>query len=357
MLALPAQASAYSYGDPNKEEIAEAYKDIAAALSKSPEDWNGAYQAFSGKKAEIKLEFGDSVAQTLENNFTQKQKDLVLNNYKAVLVLNIDRRLDNAEKQFSDYSKAKLLLAKARGTFNVLESSVSAATGKKVYDGFDQALKALGNPGLFGVGTEPADKDAFLKQTAQIRASVKPLFVMKKASAQAQAPAKTPVAPAPKPAATTPAKPATTQTAPATKPAAAPAQPQATTAQPAATAQTAQTPATTTTPAADAKVSPATAQPAQGTTTATGTTPAATPAAPAITTDSKQTSATTASENTQATSASAEVQTAAAHASASDSAADSASSKVNPLVTVSVIGGLLILIGGAFWLGKRKGLI
>ncbi|MGE5701372.1 MAG: hypothetical protein ACM32O_02480 [Clostridia bacterium] len=332
LLLQPLTAFAYSYGDPNKEEIAETYKEIAAHLEKSPVDWAGALSAYDSRKAEIALEFGKATADTIQTNFDNKQKDLVLHNYRAVLVKNVERRLKSAEKEFADYAKAKLMLAKGRGTFAVLDSAVGDAASKKVYDAFDKALTALGNPGLFGVGVVPANKQEFQAQTNVIISTIKPLFAIKAAAPAQPKPA------AAKPAsATQPAKPAENK----------PAQPQATkpaVQQPAkANPEQPATQPASAVPAAQQAI----AVPAPNTQSATQpqqTTGAAQPT-------SSETAAT--ADSSQEASA----QPDAASASAEQPSSAPGESKVNPLVTVSVIGAILLIAGGAFWFGKRKGLL
>jgi hypothetical protein len=333
MLTLPASAFAYSYGDPNKEEIAETYKEISAKLQQTPEDWNGAYQAFLSRKQEIALEFGNATVQTLEDNFVRKQKELVLHNYKAVLVLNIDRRLDNAEKQFEDYAKAKLLLAKARGTLNVLAPHISESASKTAYAAFDKALNALGNPGLFGVGAVPANKSEFLQQTNLIRSTLHPFFPLKK---QQSAPAGQPAAPKPS------GKP-TAKQAESAKPAPAAAVPKH--------SDQAQVKADSPSPQAAAPSARTTASQPAPQPTGSGTpvsAPAAVPpsstaqAQPAV---PEQTNAAAQPESTEAK----PVDT------VQPAAKQPAQSKVNPFITAFVVGGLLLVVGVSFWFAKRKG--
>ncbi|MGO0062476.1 hypothetical protein ACTID9_21055 [Brevibacillus fluminis] len=333
LIVQPVTAFAYSYGDPNKEEVAETYKEIAAKLEKSPEDWAGALSAYNARKAEIVLEFGQSLSDTIESNLKSKQKDLALHNYRVVLVKNVERRLKSVDEEFNDYAKAKLMLAKGRGTFVVLEPFVGEAGSKKVYAAFDKALTALGNPGLFGVGVVAPDKQLFQTEKNVVMSTLAPLASIKAGAAAAkQEPAKTaaaqPATPAQQPAAAKPAQPAATPQQ-ATKPVDASAQPAAK--QPVATAG--QNPAAPTeTPAAAITTAPA--APAD-----TQTTPEQ-PAQPA---------SGSANNATGATAESATAPTAPPEAPAE--------SKVNPAVTVGVIGGILVLAGGAFWIGKRKGLL
>lgn len=295
LILQPVTAFAYSYGDPNKEDVAETYKEIAARLEKSPEDWAGAISTYNGRKAEIALEFGESVANTIESNLNNKQKDLVLHNYRVVLVKNVERRLKSVETEFNDYAKAKLMLAKGRGTFAVLEPFVGDAGSKKVYESFDKALTALGNPGLFGVGVVPANKQAFLDEKKQVMTTLAPLSAIKAASApDKQEPAKQ-----------------------SSKPAAANPAPDQSKTQP-------------TEPAAGTNTQQPSQQPAAGQTQpASGTQSAPSATQP-------------------------ENESASGVAAPTEAPADS---KVNLVVTISVIGGILVIAGGALWLGKRKGLL
>jgi chemotaxis protein histidine kinase CheA len=179
-LLVPANVLAYSYGDPTKEDVAETFILIKAKLSASPADWSAAHEAYKVRRSEISSHFGESIAVTLDQNFEMKEKELVNQNYRYVLYLNLKRRFDYAEKDIeSDYAKVKTLLGKAKGTFDVLkphvESKIPNETSKLV-SAFDLALEAIGNPGLFGMGKEPVKPEEFKKQTTYILTTLKPLF-------------------------------------------------------------------------------------------------------------------------------------------------------------------------------------
>jgi hypothetical protein len=339
ILLLPSTTVfAYSYGDPNKEELAETYKEIAAKLNSDPPDWTGAYQAYASKKNEIALEFGNKVTQTLENNFANKEKNSVLHNYKAVLVLNIERRLQNADKQFDDYAKAKLLLAKGRGTFNVLSPYVDGAVSAKVYAAFDQALTSLGNPGLFGVGAVPADKQAFQTQVRLIRTTLAPLFPLKTAQINDKPKSESATKPTPQ----QPTKKAPAGQQKATASAAKETQPVASqsASQPATGQHTEVQQQATEAPQATASSAVVPVQPVQE-----------------IANQGPATSTAQAEQTKPAQSASATASGPQPSASSSAESAAPTTSKVNPVVTVSVIGGMALVIGTLFWIGRRKGFI
>ena len=78
-----------------------------------------------------------------------------------LLVLNIARRMESIEKNFSEYDTSKRLLAKGFATYEALSPKVEAKNpelDKEIKAEFDKALESLGNPGLFGVGQKEADR-------------------------------------------------------------------------------------------------------------------------------------------------------------------------------------------------------
>jgi hypothetical protein len=159
------QAYAYSYGDPGEEQLAEAYKELDNYLQQ--DDWDNARAVYDTYAKEFDLYFTKTKA-PIEAGFEQKDKELVLQSYQYAMLLNIERRLHFAEEQFDDYGQAKLLLAKARGTFSVLEpifiEKTNQETADAIYQAFDEALASLGNPGLFGIGSQTNDVEAFGEQ-------------------------------------------------------------------------------------------------------------------------------------------------------------------------------------------------
>lgn len=177
---LPSSTWAYSYGNANTEDIAEGYKNINAKLSADPADWSGAKAAYEERKSEMGQHFGEAVPKELDAAFAAKDKERVLTGMKGVLVLNIERRFLYAKEGFSDYNQTKLLLAKARATYEALKPALSGDLSdddlKKLDQQFETALTALGNPGLFGAGKKEADPQLFEATLAEIDDKLHPLF-------------------------------------------------------------------------------------------------------------------------------------------------------------------------------------
>lgn len=200
LAAIPMQAHAYSYGDPNLEDVAETFKSVVSALTKATPDWTLAESVYNERRSEIASHFGASIATTLDANFKSKNKDLVISNFKGVLLKNLERRFTYAKQEVNNYTEAKLLLAKAKATYETLSPYISDT--KKVsaaMTSFDLALDALGNPGLFGVGKKEQQPDVFKKQLDLIYNGVKSLFSFKVASANTSTTPTTIVKPTAKP--------------------------------------------------------------------------------------------------------------------------------------------------------------
>ncbi|WP_373232060.1 hypothetical protein [Cohnella sp.] len=178
LFLAPSHALAYSYGDANTEDVAETFKLVEASISGASPDWKKAEEAYKVRRTEIKSHFGTAVADTLDNNFQEKDAKLTIANFKAVLVMNLDRRFKYAIEDLNDYAAAKLLLAKAKATYDTLSPYMNSGSGD-INQAFEDALTALGNPGLFGVGKKEVQPEVFKVKVNFIYAKVKPSFPYK----------------------------------------------------------------------------------------------------------------------------------------------------------------------------------
>ena len=161
---MPSTASAYSYGNPNEEAVAQNYKQVVEKLNLNPPDYAAALQTFQPIKDELDMHMGKEPAAAIEKALQGKDKATAIDAFQRTLVLNIARRMESIDKDFANYEQNKLLLAKALATYEVLSPIVKAkdaATNDKIRKDFDTALESLGNPGLFGVGVKPADQSKF----------------------------------------------------------------------------------------------------------------------------------------------------------------------------------------------------
>ncbi|MEK0313621.1 hypothetical protein [Cohnella sp. 56] len=177
---LPGTAGAYSYGNANTEALAESFKVVAAKLAAEPPDWKSAQAAYEERRAEIKLHFGAGVVTELTSAFEAQDRDRVIADMLATLVLNIERRFKYAQDSFADYNQAKLLLAKSRATYETLKPYLTGKLAEtqigELDADYEKALGALGNPGLFGAGKKEPDQALFERTLAEIDGALSPLF-------------------------------------------------------------------------------------------------------------------------------------------------------------------------------------
>jgi hypothetical protein len=175
-------ANAYSYGDPNKEELAEVYKKMLLELDKNPPDFNTARKHYETVKEEVDMHMGPDPSKIIMQNFEDKDKEQTIENMDELLVLNIARRLENVESNFSEFDTSKRLLAKGFATYEALSPKIEAKNSdldKDIKAEFDKALESLGNPGLFGVGQKEADQESFIASKEKILSTLQTEFNIK----------------------------------------------------------------------------------------------------------------------------------------------------------------------------------
>jgi hypothetical protein len=175
----PQPASAYSYGDPNEEKVAEAYKEMQLKLDEDPPNFSAATSLFETVKEEVDMHMGTEPGEVIMKSLKDQDKEATIDNMEKLLVLNIARRLESIEKNFEEYDTTKKLLAKGFATYQALSPKVeanNAEADKEIKADFDAALSALGNPGLFGVGKKPSDIEAFKTSKQEILDSLQKEF-------------------------------------------------------------------------------------------------------------------------------------------------------------------------------------
>lgn len=181
-LAVPDLAQAYSYGDPTEEKVAEAYSEMSAKLNESPPKFDEANKIFASVKDEIQLHMGDDAVQAVQSELDNEDKEAVITNMQQVLVLNLSRRLENAESDFEEYDTTRKLVGKADATYKTLSPVVketNAELDETIKNEFEVLLDSLGNPGLFGVGEKESDEEQFAESKKVILDGLKDHFDMK----------------------------------------------------------------------------------------------------------------------------------------------------------------------------------
>lgn len=173
------RAEAYSYGNPNREELADQYEAFAAALQTAPPDFAAANRILRAIEEEATLHFGEAPVAAVRSRLQARDAGGAIQAFRQLLVFNIARRLENARENIEQFSQVKILLAKAFATYEALSPAVKAADpglDKRLRGQFDQLLRAIGNPGLFGVGRRAPDPKAFEAQERAILTALQKQF-------------------------------------------------------------------------------------------------------------------------------------------------------------------------------------
>lgn len=179
---LPLHIGAYSYGKPDEEPIADAYKTAAAALAATHPAYSVAEKALAAVRPEMEehAEIGPDLTRAIQRALMEKKQDQALMYWREALVRNVERRLNNVEQDFNNYSSSKILLAKANATFSILAlhlRQLNAPLVVKVNQAFEEALQSLGNPGLFGVGKKLSNVTEFKKSKQFIVSQLRTVYI------------------------------------------------------------------------------------------------------------------------------------------------------------------------------------
>jgi hypothetical protein len=176
------QAFAYSYGDPNEEIVAERYKEMLIKLDENPPNFAEAKKIYESVQEEVDMHMGPKPSEIILKNLEDEDKENAIKNMDELLVLNIARRLESIEKNFDEFDTSKKLLAKGFATYEALSPKIESENpelDKNMKQEFDKALQSLGNPGLFGVGEQKSDIEAFKKSKEQILTTLQEHFDIK----------------------------------------------------------------------------------------------------------------------------------------------------------------------------------
>lgn len=159
---LPRPAAAYSYAAAGKEPMLDGREAILSALQKG--DWESVGQTVAGLQDEIAY-LDANEARGIKAEFDKAVADRNADEMNAVLrrafVAEIERRLNGAKANLKDYQTAKVLVVKAKLFFDAFSGDLDPAKRKTADAGLSQALEAIGNPGIFGAGSKPANPEAF----------------------------------------------------------------------------------------------------------------------------------------------------------------------------------------------------
>jgi hypothetical protein len=162
-------ARAYSYAAAGAEPLLDGREALFSAVSGG--NWEAAKTALMGMQ--VDLDYLDQnedkgVAKAFDDAVAATDPKAVMAAFDRAAEDEIVRRINGARDNLKDYQSAKTLVIKAQRFYTAVAADLPADAGKTINTALQQALDAIGNPGVFGVGARPADPAAFATARATI---------------------------------------------------------------------------------------------------------------------------------------------------------------------------------------------
>ncbi|WP_461535880.1 hypothetical protein [Spongorhabdus nitratireducens] len=169
LLVLSLNSQAYTYSAAGKEPLIDGREALLkAADSGDFEAATAAYEKVAKEILYFKTEYGIDLDTPMKNALKAKDAKQVNHVLNQAYFAEIDRRLKGAEQNVNDYQVAKVLVVKSKLFLDLLTPQMEAEARQQAEQAIQIALKAIGNPGVFGVGAEPANPEALANAHQQL---------------------------------------------------------------------------------------------------------------------------------------------------------------------------------------------
>jgi hypothetical protein len=160
---------AYSYAAAGAEPLLDGREALFAAAAAG--DWAKAEAALAAMKPDLDYLEGHEVP-GIEAAFSAavaaKDPTALEAAFTRAASGEIERRINGARDNLGDYQTAKVLVVKAQRFYTAIAADLPPDASKDLAAALPRALDAIGNPGVFGVGTKKADPAAFAAARADI---------------------------------------------------------------------------------------------------------------------------------------------------------------------------------------------
>lgn len=170
LLAAPA-AQAYSYAAAGKEPLIDAREVLLKGGSEAEQSLSGIDEELTYLETHHKVTLREPLKAAVAAGKSDEVASLLNRAYRA----EIERRLEGAEQNLGDYQSAKVLVVKSKRFLDLVLPALPESHRKAAEQEIANVLKAIGNPGVFGVGAAPADSAAFKQAEAALMQALAPL--------------------------------------------------------------------------------------------------------------------------------------------------------------------------------------
>ena len=163
-LFIATNLNAYSYASAGKEPTIDSKEQIMKALNN--DDFTTASKIFKEHEKNYRYltkEFIPSLYDGLQKGLENKDKKQIVKYLELSIAAEIQRRIDGGLQNIKVYNIAKVMVMKAKKFYSLLSISLDKQTDEKLKKAVTNCIKSIGNPGLFGVGAKPSNKDEYIK--------------------------------------------------------------------------------------------------------------------------------------------------------------------------------------------------
>lgn len=154
---------AYSYAAAGKELTIDSKEAIIKAIN--ADDFAKAKEVFTKYEENYKYlsdTFISKLYPALKSAIENKDKKQIVKNLELSLAAEVQRRISGGLENIKTFNVAKVMLAKANKFYELLAVSLDDTTNKKLKTAIKACIHSIGNPGLFGVGAKPANKEEYI---------------------------------------------------------------------------------------------------------------------------------------------------------------------------------------------------
>ena len=155
---------AYSYAAAGKEPTIDSKEAILGAINS--DNFVLAKEILEKNKENylyLTKEFNEKLFDSLQAAILEKDKQKTAKWLDISIATEIQRRLDGGLKNIDSFNIAKVMLAKADKFYKLLSVSLDKELDKKLKEALFQCTDSIGNPGLFGVGAKPVNKQRYIE--------------------------------------------------------------------------------------------------------------------------------------------------------------------------------------------------
>ncbi|MES0868151.1 hypothetical protein [Pseudovibrio sp. SCP19] len=172
-LFVAGQAHAYSYAAAGKEPLIDAREAmLKAALEGNFEAAKNAASEISEELTYLTEDYDSGLSEAFESAFASQDTPALSAAINRAFIAEITRRLQAGAENLNDYQTAKVLVVKSKRFFDSMAGELSGEKRQAADEALRQALEAIGNPGVFGVGKREPDPAAY---NAAVEATLKAL--------------------------------------------------------------------------------------------------------------------------------------------------------------------------------------